>query len=422
MKTKGLAPVHYLLFLVFLLPTGSFAQLQFKFQPREQEKGAFRFFEPKAEGISPINLFFLAKFSELMYLERMEYQLRYLENGYQPVDSIPDSEWIKQYAAVNDDNFQEAFQLRFAHYFDYPRQLTGMKEEQPPQTKSTFHFMRKMAYLGGKKDQGLDPELMIVNTPRAVVLVYRGTDKVEENEWSEWKGTDFRIQLVQAGGFLINTKVHKGFWQSFDLIRDELMRTLQQKEFKHKPIWITGHSLGGAMAIISGVYLKAAGLPVQNVYTFASPRTIGNKKFAEKLAQLLPNKVHRFEYYLDPVSILWAPGYTNCGQRHWFDAEDLGGYQLHENVRERYTPLSPFKFHKHPFRDKRTLGELRLKKEMENAWLPALPIRVWYHNPQFYVKAAYEQLTEEQKKVLPGVDDSFPYLYFGGKSGMPGSK
>lgn len=43
MKTKGLAPVNYLLFLVFLLPNCSFAQLQFKFQPREQEKEPFGF-------------------------------------------------------------------------------------------------------------------------------------------------------------------------------------------------------------------------------------------------------------------------------------------------------------------------------------------------------------------------------------------
>ena len=54
--------------------------------------------------------------------------------------------------------------------------------------------------------------------------------------------------------------------------------------------------------------------------------------------------------------------------------------------------------------------------------IPELAIRFWYHNPQWYVKAAYQQLTDAQKALLPDVDDSFPYLYDSAKGPMVGTK
>jgi hypothetical protein len=282
-----------------------------------------------------------------------------------------------------------------------------------------FQFIHKTEYWDDGKKHGIDPELIVVSTKDYVLIVFRGTDKVEGNEWSEWTGTDFRIGQVRAGGSMMKAKVHKGFWQSFDLIRDELIRSLERCGAQHKKIWLTGHSLGGAMSMLTGVYLKSIGYPVQNVYAFAAPRVIGDAKFVKIADKLLPNRIHRFEYYLDPIALLWAPRYKHVGQRNWFDSEAFANYNLHINSQERRISLWPFSFNRHPFGDKRSKTDMRLKREKSNGLMTELPFRFWYHNPQWYVKAAYAQLSPEQQALLPAVDDSFPYLYDSAKGPMP---
>ncbi len=430
----------FLFCILGLLPCFSMAQEpigeNFVYQPLEQEYNCFSRFDIDAVGVHQVNLFLLAKISELMYLERIDYQLRYVKNGYKVVDTISSSASIKQYARVSDANFKLAFEARFAHFFYKPSPETPLFSSLsadaglrlPSESEASlsahypqFHFIQKTEYWDKKKKQGLDPELIVVSTPRLIIIAFRGTDRVEDDDWSEWKGTDFKIGLVPAGGNLMKTKVHKGFWQSFDLVRDDLIRVLEQSDASKKKIWLTGHSLGGSMAILAGTYLKSIGYPVQNIYAFAAPRVVGNAKFVKKADELLPNRIHRFEYYLDPVALLWAPRYRHVGQRNWFDAEDKGNYQLYVDVKERYIHLWPFHFNRF-IKDKRTKSQMRLHKEMHDGLITELPYRFWYHNPQWYVKAAYAALSEEERAVLPLIDDSFPYLYDSAKGPMPGSK
>ena len=48
-----------------------------------------------------------------------------------------------------------------------------------------------------------------------------------------------------------------------------------------KPLCITGHSLGGAIASLAALFLSREGLRVVAVYTFGSPR-VGNAAFREQ--------------------------------------------------------------------------------------------------------------------------------------------
>lgn len=422
----------------------------FNFTAPQAEYNCMQHFNVDAEGVDPVNTFLLAKFSEMMYLERIDYQIRYLKNQQKPVNEIPYSEWLKEHPVVQNDNFEKVFEKRFQHYFYDPatkppkqqivattsqtglsvnsdkenfdycfwQDSTAWAAENMPQ----FKFIHRTAYLNDKKWLSLDPELVIVSTKDLILIIFRGTDNVaRENVWGEWLGTDFRIGLIRGGGNLVGTRLHKGFWQSFDLVRDQVIRTLDRMDAKNKKIWLSGHSLGGAMAILAGGYLKSEGYPVANVYAYAAPRVVGDKKFTKKLDEMLPNRVQRFEYYLDPITLLWAARYRHAGQRNWFDDEEYGDYKLYKNSKERYMHFWPFHFNRYPF-DKRKQEKMRVQKEMMNGFMPDLPFRFYYHNPQYYVKAAYKQLTEEQKAVLPAVDDSFPYLYGSAKGPMPGTK
>ncbi len=50
--------------------------------------------------------------------------------------------------------------------------------------------------------------------------------------------------------------------------------------FGQRGVWITGHSMGGAMATLASVRLKAAGVNVAGVYTFGCPR-VGDSEFSQ---------------------------------------------------------------------------------------------------------------------------------------------
>ncbi|MDH5601708.1 MAG: lipase family protein [Gammaproteobacteria bacterium] len=61
-------------------------------------------------------------------------------------------------------------------------------------------------------------------------------------------------------------KVHSGFLSETKKLWKHIIKDLRSFEGE-KPLWVTGHSLGGAMAVIT-----AMKYPVKEVYTFGSPR------------------------------------------------------------------------------------------------------------------------------------------------------
>jgi triacylglycerol lipase len=71
------------------------------------------------------------------------------------------------------------------------------------------------------------------------------------------------------------SKVHKGFKEGLDEVWEMLHTYLEDLRQKNKKIWITGHSLGAALANLAGDRYKDN---LQGLYTFGSPR-VGNNDF-----------------------------------------------------------------------------------------------------------------------------------------------
>ena len=114
--------------------------------------------------------------------------------------------------------------------------------------------------------------------------------------------------------------------------------------------------------------------------------------------------------------MLWAPGfkYDYVGQRNWYDQEKAGNYKLYKNTGERVVVTGTFK--QYPYIDTSDKKEARRIRRNQLSGVTFIGMEMLqYHNPQWYVKATYAQLTEEEKEHLPKVDDSYPYLYTGRK-------
>lgn len=127
-------------------------------------------------------------------------------------------------------------------------------------------------------------------------VCFKGTSSIEDIY------TDIEICMTQCK---INNDwmIHKGFLQEYYLLEKKLSNILDN--CNQKNIIFTGHSLGGAIAIIaSAMYSLGVSKLDKNIscYTFGCP-TIGNKQFTKDYIKIIPNYIGIINKN-DPISFL----------------------------------------------------------------------------------------------------------------------
>jgi len=75
-------------------------------------------------------------------------------------------------------------------------------------------------------------------------------------------------------------KVHPGFWKAFKAVEKDLTTTLNDEKYAKMPLYITGHSLGGALATVATYSLASDRIAA--CYTFGGPR-VGNLQFGQRI-------------------------------------------------------------------------------------------------------------------------------------------
>lgn len=104
--------------------------------------------------------------------------------------------------------------------------------------------------------------------------------------------------------------VHRGYKRFWLGMRQHLLNYIEVS----KNIYITGHSMGGAIAILAAYDLSLNGLNVKEVVTFGAPK-IGNDKFVENYNILLTNKTIQFQIVFDPITIFPVRKYTHVDKK-----------------------------------------------------------------------------------------------------------
>lgn len=104
------------------------------------------------------------------------------------------------------------------------------------------------------------------------VLAFRGTDPITLPNWV----TDVVVRLVEREHY--DGRVHLGFSSVLKRTWGEVAHVLEAVD--GKPIFLTGHSMGGALAVLSACRMAKVDRPPAAVYTFGSPR-IGDAAFCE---------------------------------------------------------------------------------------------------------------------------------------------
>lgn len=152
----------------------------------------------------------------------------------------------------------------------------------------------------------------VLTSKTANIIIFRGTQRT-----IEWIG-DILLFQKRYGGFA-DSKIHSGFADIYQGLAQQTREIAIQLN-SALPCYITGHSLGAALAVLAAVdiALKVPKLKEQiRLYTYAAPR-VGNPNFAQMHSQVVPNSYRIFNLAdsipLSPPTIFRNDVYSHVGQ------------------------------------------------------------------------------------------------------------
>jgi predicted lipase len=106
----------------------------------------------------------------------------------------------------------------------------------------------------------------------------------------------------------------------------EIQKLLQI--YRNADIILTGHSLGGALAVMAAADLQSIFGKVKQLYTFGQPR-VGNAAFANYMTNFIPNTFRVIDYGDQvphvPQSIL---GFKHSGYEVWYYERGMSQYKI----------------------------------------------------------------------------------------------
>lgn len=180
----------------------------------------------------------------------------------------------------------------------------------------------------------------IAKKDNMILIAFRGTE--------ETKNEDIFTDILAYQTKTELGKVHYGFLRALKAVWKDVLTAVKNYQDNNQPVWITGHSLGGALAALATAKLASinACQNIGGVYTFGQPR-VGDKDFKEKFEKLLPSGAYRVTNFKDPVTLvplninlkIWKKRiifqYKHAGNLILFNA--TGGIAESEDLVTRWT-------------------------------------------------------------------------------------
>lgn len=159
-----------------------------------------------------------------------------------------------------------------------------------------------------------DTQGLIVEYPDEIVIAFRGTESQNIGDFL----TDINIKKM----FLKDWgEVHEGFYQAINKIALDMLRYLIP--YPDKKIYLTGHSMGGALATLFAFRAYCFSINFESLYTFGSPR-VGDRKFATRFNTEFEGKSFRVVKTCDVITRIPTrlSGYKHVDKLIYIDHED----------------------------------------------------------------------------------------------------
>jgi hypothetical protein len=168
-------------------------------------------------------------------------------------------------------------------------------------------------------------QCFVASNDQFAIVAFRGSEIWKRKEKFDFEkmfadlkaDVDVRLTDWPRGG-----KVHRGFKKALDEVWLDLLAYISRLNDKGCKIWITGHSLGAALATLAGDRYAN----VQGVYTFGSPR-VGDGAFSKNFEVA----AYRIVNNKDIATRVPPPGrYKHVGDVKFID----GDGNIHDQVIE----------------------------------------------------------------------------------------
>jgi len=133
----------------------------------------------------------------------------------------------------------------------------------------------------------------VISNEHYSIIAFRGSST--SADWIH----DFIAQQIEFPYVNNIGATHKGFTEIYSTVRESMFEHIAALP-EHKPLYITGHSLGGALATLAAIDIMCnSPISQVSVYTYASPR-VGDPHFVKQYNYIVP--VHwRFQNKYDIV-------------------------------------------------------------------------------------------------------------------------
>ncbi|MFN6106912.1 MAG: lipase family protein [Planctomycetaceae bacterium] len=143
-----------------------------------------------------------------------------------------------------------------------------------------------------------------------IIVAFRGTEAPNSLEGlKDWLLTDALSLLIVPEGRLgtdlaaagVGARFHQGFVNAIADIWEPTRQAVEQElRAADRPLWITGHSLGGALALLAGWLFTRKMIAVCEIITFGAPM-IGNQAAVDAFDREFAGKIFRYVNAPDPV-------------------------------------------------------------------------------------------------------------------------
>lgn len=135
----------------------------------------------------------------------------------------------------------------------------------------------------------------ILESPQTIIVAFRGTSSTT-NWISDMLASQRKFKYIKE-----NCLTHRGFTDIYSSARKQILSTLNQLS-SEKTLFITGHSLGAALATLCAVDVAANTAFVSpNLYTYGSPR-VGDPAFKKAFTKYVQSS-YRITNTFDVVTL-----------------------------------------------------------------------------------------------------------------------
>lgn len=225
---------------------------------------------------------------------------------------------------------------------------------------------------------GRSTQCYVASNRDVAVVAFRGTEWANDQDAETMENfvadlyvdIDIRWTNAEAGG-----KIHRGFHDGLNEIWDDLRVYVDRLSGKGRRLWIAGHSLGGALAVLTGARMSN----VQGIYTYGAPR-VGNRDFVANY----PHTLHRIVNNNDVIPHLPTFPYADLGELHYIDSSGC----LHNDITFWQRWKDEIQGHIDCL--------VENIRNLDKGWIATLPDGIKDHTPLLYALHMWNSLISEK--------------------------